>query len=326
MGSSLKRSGGITASAVIAIIGSVFTILMGALIVMASIMARSTLAPNPTSGVSPEASAMTLAIVAVTYVGLGIWGIVSAIGVLRLRNWARICFVVFGGILAAFSLLVALGVLLIFRGAPQIQSAGAGASPEVLEVFIGVFVVIALLFTALGIWWVVYFSRDRVRVLFLGEEPAPAHSRLPLSISIVAWILIVGGLVFLPRILAPSPLLVFSFIIHGSAARMIYFLMAAISLVSGIGMLKKVEQAHSLALIYFVYSLVNTVASLLIPGSSERRQQFIQEIQGRSTAILPLNSMNSIATFSIVIGLGFLGVGIWFLVTRRQAFLESVRG
>jgi hypothetical protein len=215
---------------------------------------------------------------------------------------------------------------LIFRGAPQIQPAGAGASPEGLEVFIGLFVVIALLFTALGIWWAVYFSRHRVRVLFLSEEAAAAPSRLPLSISIVAWILIVGGIVFLPRILAPSPLVVFSFIIHGSAARLIYFLTAAISLVSGIGMLMKVEEAHSLALIYFVYSLLNTLASLLIPGSSVRRQQFLQEIQGTSPVVLPLHSMNSLATFSIAIGLGFVAVGIWFLVTRRQAFLEAVRG
>ena len=128
----MQRFIGITASAVIAIIGSVLTILMSALIVMASITTHSILAQNQTSGVSPEASAMTLATVAVTYVGFGIWGIVSAIGALRLRNWARICFAVFGGILAAFSLFVALGVLLIFRGAPQIQPAGAGASPVLL--------------------------------------------------------------------------------------------------------------------------------------------------------------------------------------------------
>jgi hypothetical protein len=38
------------------------------------------------------------------YWGFGVWGIVSAIGLLRLRNWARICFAVYGGILAAFSL------------------------------------------------------------------------------------------------------------------------------------------------------------------------------------------------------------------------------
>ena len=319
----MKRTTGITASAVIAIIGSVGTILLGALVVLASIFVRSTLQQNPTPGLPPEAAAMNMSSAAVVYVGFGVWGIVSAIGVLRLRNWARICFAVFGGILAVFSLLVILGILLIVPAASQIQRANAGSSPDVFVALIVLFVVIALAITALGIWWLVYFNRQRVRVLFSGGEPTAVTSRLPLSISIVSWFLIAGGIVVIPRILAPSPLLVFSFIVHGFAVRVIYLLIAAASLLSGIGMLKKVKAAHSLALIYGAYGLVNALASFLIPGSSQRRNQFIQEIQGAAPAIMPLNS---IVTISIGFSLVLVGVGLWILITRREAFLEAARG
>jgi hypothetical protein len=65
---------------------------------------------------SPEHPAPTIAIgvafgiLTGFYAGFGVWGLVSAIGILRLRNWARICFAIFGGILAVFSLFGGLGM------------------------------------------------------------------------------------------------------------------------------------------------------------------------------------------------------------------------
>jgi hypothetical protein len=102
----------------------------------------------------------------------------------------------------------------------------------------------------------------------------------------------------------------------------IYLLFAAVSIASGIGMLKKVEAAYSLALIYCAYCLVNALAAILIPGSSGRREQFIREIQGTSPMILPLNT---IVTLSILFGLAIACAGLWFLLTRRNTFLEVAK-
>src|ERR1700704_2840660 len=117
----MKRSGGITASAVISIAGSVVSILFGGLMVMTAIISRIRPLPSPASDqpVLTVSPVLMFAIMSIFYVAFGIWGIVSAIGLLRLRNWARICFAVFGGILCFFSLCGAFGVLMASQFMPQ---------------------------------------------------------------------------------------------------------------------------------------------------------------------------------------------------------------
>ena len=85
----MKRPIGITISAVIAIVGSAFSVLLGLLMVVPSIMTRNTPMPLATPGqpVSPIAPAIMVAFISIFYAGSGTWGIVSAIGLLRLRNW-----------------------------------------------------------------------------------------------------------------------------------------------------------------------------------------------------------------------------------------------
>src|SRR5262245_490007 len=189
----MKRPVGITVSAVIAIIGSAFSVLMGVLMVVSSIMTRNMPipAPSPDQAVPPIAPAM-VAFISIFYAGGGVWGTVSAIGLLRLRNWARICFAVFGGILCLCSGFGVLGSLAAMWFVPQTLPGGNNVPPGLIT---GMFVAIgaiALLCTALGIWWMIYFNRPKVRVHFLGEETASTPRQFPLSITIIAWILVVG--------------------------------------------------------------------------------------------------------------------------------------
>jgi hypothetical protein len=176
-------------------------------------MTRNTPVPLATPGqpVSPIAPAIMVAFISIFYAGSGAWGIVSAIGLLRLRNWARICFAVFGGILCLFSLFGVLGSLAAMRFVPETLPAGNNVPPGLIT---GMFValgVIALLCAALGIWWIIYFNRPKVRVHFLGEDAASAPRQFPLSIAIIAWILVVGGLFGLVGLL----LLAYPFLFFG---------------------------------------------------------------------------------------------------------------
>jgi hypothetical protein len=126
------------------------------------------------------------------YAGFGIWGIVSAIGLFRLRNWARICFAIFGGILAVFSLFGALGIVMAAVSMSQTESV-PNVSPAIIIGVFAVFAVIALLNAALGIWWMIYFNRSRVKAQFMGEAAAAAPRVFPLSMTIIAWFLILGA-------------------------------------------------------------------------------------------------------------------------------------
>ena len=59
-----------------------------------------------------------LALMAIVYCGFGAWGIASAVGLLMLKNWARRCFVIFGGLLAFVSVCLAAGSLVAAFVAP----------------------------------------------------------------------------------------------------------------------------------------------------------------------------------------------------------------
>lgn len=318
----MKRSGGITFSAVIAIIGSVVSVLLGGLTVVTSIALRDTPIPTPPSGypASPIAPAVTLLITSIFYLGFGVWGIVSAIGLFRLRNWARICFAVFGGLLGVFSLFGAVALFVLSRFPPP----GIPQSPDVpagfIESLFTIIAVIALMFAALGIWWMIFFNRRRVKVQFLSEAAAAAPRQFPLSISIIAWFLAVAGVLLLPYSMLPFPMFIFSFALHGATAHILFLLMAVVSLLSGIGMLKKRVEAHSLAVGYFAFSILNSVATFVLPGSQARRLAFFNEFTQGQLMPIPINLF---FVMSILFGLVIVGLCLWFLTTRRRAFVEA---
>src|SRR5439155_24602571 len=112
------------------------------------------------------------------------WGVVSSIGLLRIRNWRRICFAVYGGLLALFSVFTAIGLLAVSHCAPPALPPDSNVPAGFMESVFTVFIVIAMLFAALGIWWVIYFTRLRVKELFLGIELASEPRLIPLSITI----------------------------------------------------------------------------------------------------------------------------------------------
>src|SRR5215510_10257363 len=117
-------------------------------------------------------------------------------------------------------------------------------------------------------WWIIYFNSLRVKRQFLGEVAASAPRQFPLSISVIAWFLVVVGLCGLPGVFLFSfPLLLLGFVVHGGVARLFYVMFIVVALLSGVGMLRKRVAAHTLAVCYFVFALVNALSYLVRPGS-----------------------------------------------------------
>ena len=89
----MKRSAGVTVIAVVALLGSVLAMCFGVLTgVMAFVMPRPASAP----GLPPTAM---LVMGGAIYFLPGVWGLLSGIGLIRLKNWARISTIVFGALL-----------------------------------------------------------------------------------------------------------------------------------------------------------------------------------------------------------------------------------
>jgi len=319
----VRRSGGITASAVIAIIGSVLCLLFGGFFILVAILVRTM--PNlPASPGRPVSPVVALAIQSVLYLGFGVWGLVSAVYLLKLKNWARICFQVFAGLLCASSAMLAMMILALRLLLPQMAPPQANVPPGTMAIVFGLFVFLALLQLALGIWWLVYFSRRHVKAQFLGEETVPTPSRRPLSITIIAWLFIVGG-AFTPfHFFLSYPAVFFGFALRGRPAQLTYLLFGAICLLAGIGLLRMKPAAHSLAVVYYVFGLLNLTSSFLLPGSFARMQALLREMYPPGSAPemeLGEQFLRGAMLFAVLA----LAVPLWFLVTRRQAYLNACK-
>jgi len=169
---SRQRSAGITASAVVAILGSIGTFLMGA------VMALNAFLIGTTPGASrlpnqPAPPPLALAVImAVFYFAFSAWGISSAVGLLQLRNWARRCFLIFGGLLAFLSFCTAAGSLIAALALPGTMPPAANVQPELIRAVAVVFIAISLIGVAIAVWWLVYFNRSSVKAAFDGGAVA----------------------------------------------------------------------------------------------------------------------------------------------------------
>jgi hypothetical protein len=316
---SAKPSAGIIASAVIAILGSVASIAFGALMAASGLVAGTSAAPGPPA--QPLPSAAVIAIMASLYLAFGAWGVVSAVGLLGRKNWARICFLIFGGLLAFLSFSATAGSLIAAVALPG--TIPPNVPPGFVRGIAVVFVVISLICLAIAIWWLAYFNRSNVRAAFGRGAVASQPRQLPLAVSIVAWLLVAGGVINGIQMLLPYPLVLLGIVLRGWAAGLALALFAAISLSAGIGLLKKRIEAHSLAVGYFAFGVLNAVSYLVLPGSFARMQELVRETENNQA--LPVNAVGPFMVVGMVISIIGVSAILWFLIKARQPFIDACR-
>ena len=107
----MKRSIGVTVIAVVSLAGSLLVLLIGGLMALAVAFASSAAPTEPP--IPPGFMKAMLALMLVIYLAAAAWGITTSIGLLRLRNWARLSIIVFSVLLALMSGPSALMVLLM---------------------------------------------------------------------------------------------------------------------------------------------------------------------------------------------------------------------
>ncbi len=192
----MKRSAGIIVSAIIAILGSVALSGFGAIAAIVGIAIRWNPALLPQQQGIPQPPipvSIVLFMESILFVALGTFGIIAAIGLLRLKNWARMSFIVFSGILCFFCIVGVFGTLLVMLMMPHIAPADPNVPPSFLTAVFAFYLVLELAVGALAVWWLIYFTRRRMKEQFLSPAEAAMPLRGPLSVTIIAWLLVVGG-------------------------------------------------------------------------------------------------------------------------------------
>ena len=321
----MQRSVGVTVSAVFVFLGSILTLLFG------GFMAFATLVMPHQSPQPPFIRAM-LAVLTVVYFAFAIWGIVSGVGLLLLRNWARISMLIFGGILLLFTIP---GILMVpFLPAPQTPG-----SPDELFLTIKIFTALFYaVFAAVGGAWAYFFSRRSVTEQFLGLEEmarrAANPSRRPTSITVIGWILLATGILVAPFTLFwHFPTMFMGFVLTGWTASLFLLAWCVVQGLAGAGLLRLRPWGRTLAIGMFSFGLLNCAAMVLVPGALARLLQTNEAMQAsvRSRMGLPTTDiaavysperMHSFLWAGLVFGLLLWGVQMWFVVSRKDAFSD----
>ena len=299
----MSRPVGITASAIVAILGSIFALLM-AVMMVASLFIQTTQPHPPNSAQFVIASAALF----VATAGIGIW---TSVGLFRLRSWARTSILVFGGFLAAcsaFSLLITMAVPI-----PRQYSAG---TEHIFRLVMAVMFGIPL---AIGVWWLIQFNTQSTKAAF-ASPIAEAPPRRPISITVIAWALIAGTASCLFLIPTRMPVFLFGAIFNGWIAGVIYALFAALSLYIGKGLLDLRERARVLAIGWFGFSLVHLSLVTLVPPLRQRMFELQRGLEQNQPNPIPFDQgmfTNVMLAFTAIL----VGGAIWFLVRDRAAFV-----
>lgn len=331
----MKRSIGVTLSAVVVFIGCAMTLLGGVLMVVGIEFAQDQALANPLMrGVLIFEVLLDLGFVS--------WGLASGIGLLKLRGWARMSMIVFSGIMIAFCVIPM--IIFPFIPIPQPDDTTANLGLIIrggMEVFYGSFV-------ALGAFWIYFFNKKSVKEQFRsGAEAATATiapqihvasafaspsvsaargQRKPVLITIIG-VLLIASCASMPfALIMHAPALFFGFELHGVGAAIALATFCAFGLAAGIGLVRFRLWGWITALLFYVVGIANTASFLLIPGALDRfnsaiEQQYAAWAIPQSALPYSLTTMISATMhISLVVGLVLGAAVLWALIAYRRAF------
>jgi hypothetical protein len=342
----MKRSAGVTVAAIFLLAGSAFMLLCTLLGIVGMFWA-STAAPQ---GSFPR-QLLIFALVGDAFVlCMQAFGIATAIGLLRLRNWARITTIVFAGFTIAISMLYTIIFLLIpLPTAPNLP-------PQFSMMFRAGSTALGLFFLAIGVWWLVLFTRRSVRAQFQ-SAPAPIPTELPASVPtgefaapavapplpppprrpgrVPAVIIVVAILLFasVPSMLMIPfmhfPAFFLGKVLYGRAGELFYFAYLAINLTLGISLLRLKQWSLPATIAVYAFGVLNSLP-MFLPGI--RSAYFATVFSAMpmvgmppGMAPFPPQVMSSIVDFGLVFG-ALLSLALIVLMVRaRPAFAQAAR-
>src|SRR5271165_1844532 len=156
----MKASGpssSVIAAAVVGILASLFGLLSAVTAIVGMILLPQS--PN-SAGIPPFAKSMVIAMM-VLFACLAIFGIFTSVSVLRLKNWARISMLVWGGIMTGFCGLAL--IIMAFVSLPE-PPANAPVQIQFVRILVSLIYGIPVL---IGIWWLILFNHPPIKSQFL---------------------------------------------------------------------------------------------------------------------------------------------------------------
>jgi len=256
----------VIAGAVIALLGSVLMLVASSLGFVAML---SISLPAGSQALPPFARTAVLG----TYgfmICLSIFGISTGIGLILLRNWARISAMVWAGVCVFFAAIgIPIGFFMTFPGPPNAPN----IPEETMHVVRWSILILYGIPLIVGVWWLILFNRKTIKAQFARHSApldlaAPQKPRCPLPVSVLAWFLICSAVnvFFLPFLPISFPVILFGHPIPGAGGKIFLLLNCLLLVVAGAGLLKLKPWSYPLTITVQLFWLVSGVVSMLSPN------------------------------------------------------------
>src|SRR5262249_334438 len=141
-----------------------------------------------------------------------------------------------------------------------------------------------------GVWWLVLFNRSRTKEYFAGQLVPASESVRPLSVTVIAWCLLIGVPFTASSAIFRFPAILFGLVLTGWAMLALYVACAATPIYLGTGLLRLRERARVGTTGYLCFSSVNTAVSLVRPGYVE----LMRQLQIAKPEFLPASAVTAV--------------------------------
>ena len=258
---------------------------------------------------------------------LSAFGIATGIGLILLRNWARISVLIWGGFSVFFGLFgVAIAFLMPLPPTPEVPNLPAGTMQGIRFFMLCIYGLPVIV----GVWWLILFNRKSVKAQFAGTaDPLAAQKpRPPVPVSILAWLYITAAahIVILPFLPFSMPLILFGHFFSGTIGTLAYVFVCLISAVVGVGLLKLKPWSYPLTIGFQLFGLANGIVTVLHPNYQSQLASWLDRIN--NAMHLPPNPYYTPEYFLHLRWITYIGflipvaiVGMLFYY--RERFLEA---
>jgi hypothetical protein len=287
----------------------------------------------PPSPFSPSFLPAMMFALSLLFAAFAVWSIVTLIGLVRLRSWARYSILVIAGLITFFgaiSTVTTFAMPLLISSVPTQTPAPNPAIMRGTFLFVGA---IYGLFTVIGIALLVYYNLAKTRTLFLQNAPvnlAPPNTSTgrprPTAITIISWFYLVSAPFCLFYLFFPIPGFFFGFIFYGIAGRLLYAAFGVLTFVLGYGLYRLWNWARLAVFAWFGIGVFNALV-LVTPWGRSQYHTYMDAFNARMYAGQqpPPNLAASPVFIGVcaVIGLAFCAFILWLLHRHREAFTPA---
>jgi hypothetical protein len=326
MDSSPSRSASVTAAAVVAILSGALLVVGCSIAFLGMLLIKL---PGASSELPP--SVRTFALATQGYlICLSLFGIATGIGLIYLRQWARVSILIWGGFFVFFGVIgTPIALLTPFSPTPTAPNLPA----ESMQLLRGILLIVYGAPLLIGVWWLILFNLKSVKAQFAGttvsaDPSLPRKPACPLPIAVLAWFYITSvlNLLLLPLLPFHMPLLVFGGVLSGRAGTIVLIVTSLAFAIAGIGLLKLKPWSYSLTIGLQLFWLASGVVSVLTPNYTAVMDSYMKEVQASlhlpETGVAPFNFAQHYG-WTMVAAIVFGGTILGLLVYYRPRFLEA---